>query len=424
MKVNKNIRREIEVYANWDEQKPPVLMGRLYAEPVRGNEIFSFEYDKSYLKDGMASVLDPDLRLYGGTQYLAQGKENFGLFLDSSPDRWGRLLMRRREAALARYESRPERTLLESDYLLGVFDEQRMGALRFKTDATGPFLNDDVRLSSPPWISLRTLEEISLKLENEDAVDDPEYLKWLNMLIQPGSSLGGARPKAGVHDPEGHLWIAKFPSLSDGINIGAWEMVVHQLAVASGVNMAQAQIHKFSSPYDTFLTKRFDRKQSGGRIHFASAMTLLGYSDGTDFHDGVSYLELAEFIIQNCCEVNADLEEMWRRIVFHIAVSNTDDHLRNHGFLLTKTGWRLSPAFDINPNPDGRGLKLNISENDNSLDLELVMSVKDYFRVSDKKADQIVGKISESVSQWKSVSSRLGISRNEQELMERAFGRV
>lgn len=424
MKTTRNNRREIAVYADWEGMDAPVRMGLLYTEAIRGKEIFSFEYTKEWLKSRNALVLDPDLQLFGGAQYHSEGKDNFGLFLDSSPDRWGRLLMRRREAALSRTESRPEKTLMESDYLLGVFDEQRMGALRFKLQESGPFLNNDPILASPPWTTLRTLEDISLKLERESAVDDPEYLRWLNTLIQPSSSLGGARPKAGVKDPQNCLWIAKFPSLSDSVNVGGWEKLVNLLALRAGIHVAESQIQKFSSPHDTYLTKRFDRAPNGQRIHFASAMTLLGYSDGADYHDGVSYLEMVEFIIQHGSNVNADLEELWRRIVFSIAVANTDDHLRNHGFILLPDGWRLSPAYDINPNPDGRELKLNISENDNSLELSLAMDVKDYFRVSDIRAKDIVNQIKSAIDNWRQVANQLGLPRSEQLFMERAFSRL
>ncbi|WP_273276305.1 hypothetical protein [Roseivirga sp.] len=216
--------REILVYADWEPLGEPQFMGVLSSDRVRGNEVFSFSYHQNWLSNSYAQVIDPDLQLFAGRQYLAEGtKPNFGVFTDSSPDRWGRVLMRRKEAAMARLEKRPAQTLFETDYLLGVYDEHRMGALRFKLLDDGPFLSDDRNLASPPWTSIRQLEEISLKLEEDDAVDDPDYLSWLNMLIAPGSSLGGARPKASVVDPNGHLWIAKFPSKYDDEDTGAWE---------------------------------------------------------------------------------------------------------------------------------------------------------------------------------------------------------
>ncbi len=416
------MRKDIYVYAHWQGMREPFLMGTLYSELLRGNEIFSFEYNQRWLQSKYAQLLDPDLQLYAGLQYLADNhKSNFGLFLDSSPDRWGRVLMRKREAALARKESRPEATLFETDFLLGLYDGHRMGGLRFKLEVNGSFLNDNREMATPPWASIRALEEISLRLEEDDALDNPHYLKWLNMLVAPGSSLGGARPKASVLDSDNHLWIAKFPSQNDHENIGGWEMVTYELAIASGVSMAESQALKFSNPSHTFITKRFDRLANGERIHFASAITMLSYTDGQDFNDGASYLELVEFISEKGARVNQDLEELWRRIVFSICVSNTDDHLRNHGFLLTPEGWVLSPAYDINPVETGTGLKLNISENDNALDLKLAMEVYPYFRLTETKAMEIIKKVKEGVQTWKQVAARYGISRAEQELKAKAF---
>lgn len=296
-----------------------------------------------------------------------------------------------------------------------------MGGLRFKEIIDGPFLNDNREFTTPIWTSLNELEQASLKIESDNIIDNPEYLKWLNMLIAPGSSLGGARPKASASDNSNNLWIAKFPSLSDEKDIGGWEMVVHVLAVESGLSVADAMIKKYSNKYHTFLTKRFDRTTSKKRIHFASAMTMLGYTDGTDFHDGVSYLELAEFLVTNGANVNRDLEELWKRIVFSICVTNTDDHLRNHGFILTDRGWTLSPAYDINPIENGTGLKLNISENDNSLDFDLALEVIEYFRLDEKKALNIIKQIKSVVSNWRSAANKYNISKMEQELMAKAF---
>ncbi|PCJ64190.1 MAG: toxin HipA [Bacteroidetes bacterium] len=396
-------------------------MGTLHAERLRGKEIFSFQYTEDWLQNGPAQLLDPRLQLYSGLHYLNEGQDNFGIFLDSSPDRWGRILMRRREAALARADGRDEQTLSETDYLLGVYDGHRMGALRFKLDEDGPFLNDNKNTASPPWTSLRELEEISLRLEDDDVMDNPEYLKWLTMLISPGASLGGARPKASVIDKDGGLWIAKFPSRNDQGDIGGWEMVTHELALMAGINMAESKAQKFSSNYYTFLTKRFDRDNNGQRIHFASAMTMLGYMDGQDHEDGASYLELVEFIQNNGANVETDLEQLWRRIVFSICVRNTDDHLRNHGFLLTDAGWVLSPAYDINPVETGSGLKLNISEEDNSLDLDLAMEVSKFFRLTEKRAIEIIEEVLNATRNWRETATKYGISRVEQELKTRAF---
>lgn len=415
-------KRDVYVYADWEGLNGPVPIGVLHAELLRGKEIFSFEYNDQWLQFGQAQLLDPDLQLYSGIQYLNHpNKNNFGMFLDSSPDRWGRILMRRREAAIARQEQRPVNNLFETDYLLGVYDEHRMGGLRFKLNEDGTFLNDNKEMASPPWTSIRELEQISLRLEDDDVMNDPEYLKWLNMLVAPGSSLGGARPKASVLDSDNHLWIAKFPSKNDQSDIGGWEIVTYELAVNAGVNMAEAQAKKFTSNNHTFLTKRFDRTNNGERIHFASAMTLLGHMDGEDSDEGVSYLELVDFISSHGANVNEDLEQLWRRIIFSICVSNTDDHLRNHGFILTHGGWILSPAYDINPVETGTGLKLNISQDDNALDLDLAMEVIPYYRINEERANQIIAEVKSAVQNWKAVARKYGISNSEQELKSRAF---
>ena len=415
-------KRDVFVFADWQGLNEPQLMGILHSELLRGKEVFSFEYDKVWLKSEYVQQLDPDLDLFTGRQTLNDNsKRNFGLFLDSSPDRWGRVLMLRREAAKARKENRPQQPLFETNYLLGVYDGHRMGGLRFKLDLNGPFLNNNKALASPPWTSIRELERISLRLEDDDVVNSPEYLKWLNMLVAPGSSLGGARPKASVVDNDKQLWIAKFPSKNDNSDIGAWEIVTHEMALTSGVNMAEAQAQKFYSKYHTFLTKRFDRTTTGNRIHFASAMTLLGYTDGDDYAEGVSYLDLVEFITSQGGNVNEDLEQLWRRIVFSICVSNTDDHLRNHGFILTKKGWILSPAYDINPNETGTGLKLNISESDNALEFDLAMEVCSFFRLKENKAKEIINEIKNVVCKWREVATKYGISNAEKELKSRAF---
>lgn len=414
-------KRHIAVFTDWEGTDEPQLMGQITATQIRGKEIFSFEYEKKWLKaNEYLFSLDPDLGLYSGKQYLNDNKSNFGIFMDSSPDRWGRLLMRRREAAIARIEGRREQLLFETDYLLGVYDQHRMGAIRFKEAIEGPFLNDNKAMAAPPFTSLRELEQASLQLENDDSVDNPEYLKWLNMLIAPGSSLGGARPKASIIDTNNHLWIAKFPSNFDNRDTAAWEMVVYELAKKAGIQMSEAMIQRFSGQHHTFLTKRFDRI-SNQRIHFASAMTLLGFTDGTDFQDGVSYLHLAEFIMRNGSNVERDLEQLWRRIIFNICVSNTDDHLRNHGFLLNKKGWQLSPAFDINPIETGTGLKLNITENDNALEIELALEVAKFFRLKQDHAKQMIEETKRVVSEWRVIATRYKISRNEQEMISRAF---
>jgi len=416
--------KEILVFADWIGLPSTLKIGTLRSEKSKGEEVFSFEYDDVWLSGGYAQVIDPDLRLFGGPQYLNDNKPNFGLFLDSSPDRWGRMLMERRESIIARKTNQPKRRLMESDFLLGVNDETRMGALRFKLEESEPFLSDNEDIKTPPFTSIRELEQASMRLEDDDFFKDREALKWLMMLMAPGSSLGGARPKASVRDPNGQLWIAKFPSKNDNKNNGAWEFLVNQMAIELGINMAHAEARIYSQKQHTFLTKRFDRTVLNERIHFASAMTLLGYKDGYNHKDGGSYLEIVELIEQFGSDADNDIRELWRRIVFSVAISNTDDHLRNHGFLLTSNGWKLSPAYDINPIEKGIGLSLNISEDDNSLDYDLCISVAGYFRWKKEDAVNYINRTKKTVSQWKKRASAMNITSAEQVMMESAFKRM
>lgn len=408
---------DILVYADWKKLNGPNFMGTLSVSHTKGREVFSFSYLKEWLEGGKAQNLDPDLQLFSGPQYLSSEKKNFGIFLDSSPDRWGRVLMDRREAIMAKQENRKIKNLFEEDYLLGVYDEHRMGAFRFKLEPDGPFLNDNTGLSSPPWTSLRELEFASLQLENNDLKEE-DVLKWLRLLIAPGASLGGARPKASVTGADGSLWIAKFPSAKDKVDIGGWEMVAAELAIAAGINTSKSMVKKFNNEHHTFLSGRFDRLADGSRLHFASAMTLLGYSDGVE---GVSYLELAEFLMRFGSNVGKDLKELWRRIVFNIAIKNTDDHLRNHGFILSSEGWHLSPSYDVNPVYFGTGLTLNISETDNSLDFDLAISVARYFRIEQEMADTMVKEIKKVVKNWDKIAKKYSIPNSEREQMAAAF---
>ena len=409
--------RNIYVYYDGEQVESPLMMGLLSCGHLRGKDIFSFEFDKSWLADKRFRSFDPDLQMFGGKQYVPQGKDNFGIFLDSTPDRWGRVLLERKEAEMARLENRKVRNLFETDYLLGVFDGSRMGALRFKIDPKGDFLDNDADMATPPWTSLRDLENASLNLEDCPEV---QQSKWLRMLVAPGSSLGGARPKANVLDKDGSLWIAKFPSRKDRRDVGAWEAVCCEMARRSGVNVSDFRIERFSDKYHTFLTKRFDRTAGGKRRQFTSAMTLLGYSDGEN-SEGASYLEIAEWIERNCMNVNENLTELFRRIVFNIAVSNCDDHLRNHGFIYSPKGWTLSPAYDLTPDPKGYGLKLNISETDNSLDYDLALSIIPYLGINKDTAEGIIDKTRNVVSEWRKIATRYGIPNSEQDLTESAF---
>ena len=410
-------RKTILVYDDFSFDNP-ILLGKLYVDVIRGFESYSFEYDDEWLKRTKMSVsIDPDLIPYGGRQY-PNGKSIFGVFADASPDRWGRVLMTKRERLIAQKESRKPHKLNSSDYLLGVYDETRMGGLRFKLQSDGPFLSDDKETAAPPWASLRTLEEASRQFENDENVLNE---KWLNQLIRPGSSLGGARPKATVVDEKGQLWIAKFPSKNDDNNTGAWEKVVHDLARMCELNVPESKLETFSKLGSTFLVKRFDRI-GNKRIHFASAMTLLGKSDGANALDGTSYLDIASFIKSNGCNPKNDLIELWKRILFNMAVSNTDDHLRNHAFILTKNGWALSPLYDVNPVPYGDELSLNVNENDNRISIDLAIDTAQQFGISTNDAEAIAATILSTVMEnWEKLAFKYSIPRGKIEDMRPAF---
>ena len=409
--------KTIFVYDDFSMQNP-TLMGILYVNSLKGGESYSFEYDREWLKKTSLKItLDPELMPYSGRQYPF-GKAIFGLFSDSSPDRWGRVLMNKRERILAGKEGRKPAKLYDSDYLLGVYDETRLGGIRFKTEPNGAFLSDDKETAAPPWASLRTLEEASRNFENEDTALSE---KWLNQLIRPGSSLGGARPKATVIDPNEQLWIAKFPSKNDENDSGAWEMITHDLAEICGLHVPEAKLEKFSNLGSTYLVKRFDRMLNK-RVHFASAMTLLGKTDGTSAADGTSYLDIAAFIKSYGAQPKRDLIELWKRIVFNMAVSNTDDHLRNHAFIFTENGWELSPLYDVNPIPYGDELSLNVDEEDNSINIDLAIEASVRFGISETDATTYAKDILTIVKEnWEKRATALGLSRRLIEEMRPAF---
>ena len=409
--------KTIFVYDDFSMQKS-TLMGILNVNSLKGGESYSFEYDREWLKKTELKItLDPELMPYTGRQYPF-GKAIFGLFSDSSPDRWGRVLMNKRERILAEKEGRKPSKLYDSDYLLGVYDETRLGGIRFKSEPVGVFLSDDKETAAPPWASLRTLEEASRNFENDDTALSE---KWLNQLIRPGSSLGGARPKATVIDPKEQLWIAKFPSKNDENDTGAWEMVTHDLAELCGLHVPEAKLEKFSNLGSTYLVKRFDRILNK-RVHFASAMTLLGKTDGASAADGTSYLDIAAFMKSYGAQPRQDLVELWKRIVFNMAVSNTDDHLRNHAFIFTENGWRLSPLYDVNPIPYGDELSLNVDEEDNSINIDLAIQTAARFGISETDAKTYAKDILTVVKEnWEKRATVYGLSRRLIEEMRPAF---
>jgi len=408
---------DIWVYAHWKGMDEPKCIGKLSAQQAKSRKAFSFSYDKDWIASQEQLLLDPDITWYEGQQY-PNGKDNFGIFLDSMPDTWGRTLMKRRAAIYARQAGKAAPILYDIDFLLGVHDLSRMGALRFKKDLDGEFLANDPVSPTPPWASIRELQYGASLIESN--VDTKEVNQWLAVLMAPGSSLGGARPKANILDDEGHPWIAKFPTASDTIDKGAWEYLAYRLAINSGIEMADCRLEKVAGKHHTFFTKRFDRHKHE-RIHFASAMTMTGKNEELIRDELPSYLDIVEIIQFSGCSVREDMHQLWRRIIFNMLISNTDDHLRNHGFIITPHGWRLSPAFDINPSVDKDGMALNINMDNNSLNLELAQSVGVYFRLSDSEMKTIIDEVTLSVAGWKKIAQEIGISRTEQTLMAGAF---
>lgn len=409
----------VEVHADLEWLDAPKLIGWLRHQPGGRGSVFSFEYSPDWIATPDAFAFDPDMALVTGPQYPPSDRPNFGIFLDSAPDRWGRVLMQRRENARARSERRQPRTLTEWDYLLGVHDETRMGALRFRgTD--GAFLDSDDAQAAPPLASLRELQAASLRFEAQTANEDaPEDIRWLAQLVAPGSSLGGARPKASVRDEHGRLCIAKFPSRQDGRDVGAWEIVAHRLAAKAGICVPPVRaLHLGEGPGTTFLAERFDRTLEGKRRAFVSAMTLTQRADG---EAGASYLELVDLLQSRGADTRRDCEELFRRVVFSILIHNVDDHLRNHGFILTPQGLRLSPAYDINPVPDRSELTLAINETDTHCDVDIALQASGDYGVTRKDADKIVREASSAVKGWRREATALQIPQVEQELMAAAF---
>jgi serine/threonine-protein kinase HipA len=410
----------VDVFADLDSLERPALMGSLRHQTSRSGRLFSFEYDQAWLRKPEAFTFDPDLALVHGPQYPVAGRLNFGIFFDSSPDRWGRVLMQRRENMCARRERRKARSLTEWDFLLGVHDETRLGVLRFQDPIAGRFVDSDDAFAAPPIASLRELQAASLQFESHaDEEDHPDYQKWLTQLFAPGTSLGGARPKASVRDEEGFLCLAKFPSKQDRRDVGAWELVAHRLAAKAGIRVWQARaVRTPDSAYTTFLARRFDRTSKGRRLAFVSAMTLTQRTDG---EAGASYLELVDLLQSRGANTRDDCAELFRRVVFSILIHNTDDHLRNHGFFIGQRGISLSPAYDINPSIERQELSLAIDEVDTACDVSIALDAHAGYGLSKSEADEIIARTTKAVASWRREAKRLGIPQAEQDLMEAAF---
>ena len=381
--------RKIYVYADFDWLKTAVLVGELGYESLRGTDSYSFCYDHNWLRQYSDLYLSADINNYTGLQFTQPDRDIFGCFGDALPDRWGRLLLNRREQIRAQEEKRPVRKLSSYDYLLGIDDYSRMGGFRFKESPDGEFINCDATLRIPPLTDIQVLVAASMEVEKSEERNLLPDKKWLLQLVHPGTSLGGARPKAGVLNEEGELCVAKFPSRNDEYDIGLWEHLSHLLAKEAGVEAAETQAIATGEKYHTLLSKRFDRTTDGRRKHFASAMTLLGLTDGCNAQTGNGYLDIVDFILQHCCDVEANLQQLYRRVAFNIAIHNSDDHFRNHGFLLTPKGWTLSPAYDLNPTfNDHQSLLINATTNRS--DLQLLLASSEEYMIGKEEATHII----------------------------------
>lgn len=412
--------RKIYVYADFDWLKTAVLVGELGYESLRGTDSYSFCYDHNWLRQYRDLYLSADINNYTGLQFTQPDRDIFGCFGDALPDRWGRLLLNRREQIRAQEEKRPVRKLSSYDYLLGIDDYSRMGGFRFKESPDGEFINCDATLRIPPLTDIQVLVAASMEVEKSEERNLLPDKKWLLQLVHPGTSLGGARPKAGVLNEEGELCVAKFPSRNDEYDIGLWEHLSHLLAKEAGVEAAETRAITAGEKYHTLLSKRFDRTTDGHRRHFASAMTLLGLTDGCNAQTGNGYLDIVDFILQHCCNVEANLRQLYRRVAFSIAIGNSDDHFRNHGFLLTPKGWTLAPAYDLNPTfNDHQSLLINATTNRS--DLQLLLASSEEYMIGKEEATHIIEEVKDGVSQWRSMATRIGIAKREMDLFAQVF---
>ncbi|MGN0206115.1 MAG: type II toxin-antitoxin system HipA family toxin [Muribaculaceae bacterium] len=412
--------KKLYVYADFDWLKEIELIGELGYESLRGSDSYSFKFADSWIKQYNSINLSDDLNNYPGIQYTRRDKDIFGCFADALPDRWGRTLLYRREQILAQEESRPVRRLSSFDFLTGIDDFARMGGFRFKETPEGEFLNTNNTLRIPPITELRELIAASKEIElGEERCILPEK-KWIVQLVHPGSSLGGARPKANVVDCDRRIYVAKFPSLKDDYDAGLWEHFCHLLAKNAGINAAETRVIATNDKHHTLLSRRFDRTDEGRRIHFASAMTLLGLSDGDNAATGNGYLDIVDFILSGCTDVDANLRELFRRVAFNICIGNSDDHFRNHGFLLTAKGWTLSPAYDMNPTLNDHQ-SLLINSKTNKADLSILLNSCDEYMLTEEVAKDIIKGVVAAVEEWRTLAGKLGVAKREMSLFEGVF---
>ena len=410
------------VYGDFDWLETSVLIGELGYESLRGSDSYSFEFDKGWLAKYGNIFLSADINNFPGLQYTQPGKDIFGCFSNALPDRWGKTLLNRREQILAAEEKRPVRRLSSFDYLVGIDDFSRMGGFRFKENPEGEFINCEDYLRIPPITDIRTLVVASMEFERSEEKNLLPEKKWIQQLVHPGTSLGGARPKAGVVDEEGKLCVAKFPSRRDDYDVALWEHHSHLLAKEAGVTAAVTRVINSGDKYHVLLSKRFDRTEEGRRIHFASAMTLLGLTDGCDAKSGNGYLDIVDFILQNCCDVNENLRQLYRRVAFNIAIGNSDDHFRNHGFLLTPRGWTLAPAYDMNPTlSEYQSLLINSSTNESNL--QILLDSSEEYMISREEALTIITEVLKGISKWQGIAVGLGISKREIDMFRHVYSK-
>lgn len=401
------------VYANFDWLDAEELVGTLYHERLRGTDKYGFEYDTGWLRRHPDISFGADIMNYASVQWSASGKDIFGCFSDMMPDQWGRTLMMRREQLAARDEQRVVRQLSSYDYLTGVSDFTRLGGLRLKNENGDGYVMSATPLSVPPLANVRELIYAAGQIEQSEERSELPEAKWLRQLMNPGSSLGGARPKANVQDG-GQLYIAKFPSRKDTYDVELWEHLCHLLAFRVGVLTAETSLLNVGTGFHTLLSKRFDRR-GDTRIHFASAMTMLGLTDGCDANTGHGYLDMVDFIVQSCVDVERNLKELFRRVAFYICIGNSDDHFRNHGFILTKGGWTLAPAYDINPTLNTyQGLL--ISRNSNEANLNVLLDACEDYMLRRSDAENIVEEVRSGMADWASLAARLQIRKGEMAL--------
>lgn len=408
------------VFADFDWLDKPELVGELCYEKLRGSDSYAFQYDEHWLKGHAEVKLSEDINNYPGMQYTQPGQDVFGCFSDALPDRWGRTMLKRREQILASEEKRAVRSLSSFDYLMGIDDFSRMGGFRFKKELEGDFINVSASLKIPPLTELKDLLHASREIEKSEEANVLPEKKWIAQLIQPGSSLGGARPKASVLDEKGNLCIAKFPSRKDDYDAGLWEHFSHLLAQKAGIEVAQTKVLGGLGKYHTFLSRRFDRKDEAKRVHFASSMSLLGLKDGDNAQGGYGYLDMVDFILQGCCDVEQNLQELYRRVAFNMCIGNSDDHFRNHGFLLTQKGWTLSPAYDMNPTLN-ECQSLLVNESSNKADISVLLDSCESYLIKKEIAANIIQEVQTAVSGWESLAVQLQIPVREMTLFKDRF---